>query len=553
MKEKRAVDTVHQSDSVWLLNIQCKLYAWSRTHSDEAWGDLWNWLTDPRSLRLAWRRVASNRGARTAGVDKVTVRFIERHGGVEQFLADLRRRLRDGEYCPSPVRRVLIPKRGLPIRFRPLGVPTVEDRVVQAAILHLLEPIFEAGFYPVSYGFRPKRACRDALEHIRIAIRPPKLRGEPRRLRPPYQWVIEGDIKGCFDTIDHHSVMVRVRKRIRDARVCRLVRAFLKAGVLSEGVFLRSDEGTPQGGILSPLLANIVLSAIEERYARFIAAGKKRSGEPYARPGDMIRRVRHDERKAGRPVFLPIRYADDFVVLVTGSEEQAREEKEALAQYLSETLNLTLSTEKTRVTALSDGFLFLGHRVRLRWDERWGWWPRIEIPKAKVNDFRYRIKQMTSRGHTHLSFQDVIDVLNPVLLGWGRFFQHCYGAKAVFTRIDDYANDRLRRWLRKKYPKTRRMVIRRRYQRRLPDRARFCWMDQRPVAIVADLRVYRHSLATLQYPDYAFKVSESPVHIERCTPGLGAGVAETTTGNCGIGAAAPCSLGNYAKKDKASK
>jgi len=542
MKEKRAVDTDHQVDKAWLLDIQHKLYTWSRVHADDAWRDMWSWVTDSRNLRLAWRRVASNRGARTAGVDGVTVWRIQKYFGVDAFLEELRQRLRAGAFRPSPVRRVMIPKPGPRGQYRPLGVPTVEDRVVQAALLHLLEPIFEAGFYPVSYGFRPKRACRDALEHIRIAIKPPKLRGENRRLRPPEQWVIEGDIKGCFDTIDHHSVMTRINRRVHDLKVCRLVRAFLKAGVLSERVFLRTDSGTPQGGILSPLLANIVLSAIEERYERFIAPRRTRGGAAYARPGDAIRKFRHYERKAGRTVFLPIRYADDFVVLVAGSEEQARVEKEALARYLRETLNLTLSEEKTRVTSLAEGFIFLGHRVRLRWDERWGWWPRIEVPKEKVNDFRYRIKQMTNRGHLHLSLQDVIDVLNPVLQGWGRFYQHCYGAKQVFTRIDHYVWDRLRRWLRKKYPKTRRLEVRRRYWRRTDGRPRYRWVDERPVAIVADLKVARHSLAALRYPDYAIAVLESPVHNERCTPGSGAGAEETTMGNHGIGASAPCSL-----------
>jgi group II intron reverse transcriptase/maturase len=443
-------------------------------------------------------------------VDKVTVKHIEQRVGVERFLAGLRERLRNGSYRPSPVRRVMIPKRGKPGQYRPLGVPTVTDRVVQAAVLHLLEPIFEARFYPVSYGFRPKRACRDALEHIRNAIRPPKDRAERRHVHPPYQWVIEGDIKGCFDNIDHHSVMGRLRGRVGDVKVCRLVGAFLKAGVLAEGAFLRSEAGTPQGGILSPLLANVVLSAIEQRYERFIAPRRTRDGTAYARPGDAIRKFRHYERKAGRPVLLPVRYADDFVVLVAGSEAQAHGEKEELARYLHEELKLTLSVEKTHVTALTEGFQFLGHRVRLRWDPRWGYWPRLEVPKEKVQDLRYRVKQMTNRGRLHLSFQEVIDALNPVLLGWGRFYQHCYGAKGVFARVDYYVWDRLRRWLRKKYPKTPRRQIRRRYWRRLGSRPRFRWVDERPVAIVADLKVGRHNLAALRYPDYALLGTGEP-------------------------------------------
>jgi len=541
-KEKQAVDTDYQTDKVWLLDIQRKLYVWSRNHPEQAWRDMWNWLTDPRNLRLAWRRVASNRGARSAGVDGLTVRRIQQRKGTDRFLDELRENLRNGSYRPSPVRRVLIPKRGKPGQFRPLGVPTVADRVVQAAILHLLEPIFEAEFYPVSYGFRPKRSCRDAVEHIRNAIRPPKKADQPRRLETPYQWVIEGDIKGCFDHIDHHGVMQRLRSRVADVKVCRLVRAFLKAGVLSEGAFVRTASGTPQGGILSPLLANVALSAIDQRYEKYIAPRRRRDGKPYARPGDAVRVFRHHERRAGRPVYLPVRYADDFVVLVAGSEQHAQDEKEALACHLHERLKLTLSPEKTHVTALTEGFEFLSHRVRLRWDERWGYWPRVEIPKEAVNDLRYRIKQMTNRGHLTMSLQDVIDALNLVLRGWGYYYRHCYNAKDVFSRVDHYVWDRLRRWLRKKYPKTPRLQIRRRYWRRIGDRPRYRWADQRPVFIVADIKVGRHSLAGLQYPDYASNELESPVLNERGTPGLGTGAGETTAGNRSTGAPAPCSL-----------
>jgi group II intron reverse transcriptase/maturase len=331
-------------------------------------------------------------------VDKGTVKHIETRIGVERFLTKTRTALRNGSYRPQPVRRVMIPKRGKPGLFRPLGVPTVQDRVVQAALLQLLEPIFEAEFLTVSYGFRPKRACRDALEHIRNAIRPVGEKTETDWPRPPYQWVIEGDIKGCFDNIDHHHVMTCLRRRVADGKVTRLVRAFLKAGVLSEGALVRTKAGTPQGGVLSPLLANIMLAGIEGRYAKYVSPRLRRDGKPYARPGNELRKFRHYERRAGRLVFLPIRYADDFVVLVTGTEEQARAEKEELAVFLREEMKLTLSPEKTHVTSLTEGFVFLGHRVRLRWDDRWGYWPRIEIPTARVKDFRHRIKQYTTRG-----------------------------------------------------------------------------------------------------------------------------------------------------------
>ena len=269
---------------------------------------------------------------------------------------------------------------------------------------------------------------------------------------------------------------------------------------------------------------------------------RRKDGKPYVRPGTELRKFRHRERKAGRPVYLPIRYADDFVVLVTGTKEHASAEKDALAGFLADDLKLTLSPEKTRITALTEGFTFLGHRVRLRWDDRWGYWPRIEIPKDRIKDIRYRIKQWTTLGRQRLSFQQVIDDLNPLLLGWGRFYQHCYGAKTVFAKIDHYVWDRLRRWLRKKFPKTSRMAIRRRYWRKLPDRNRYCWIDQRPVAFVADLKVGRHNLVRLRYPAYAEPIPESPVHNERCTPGSGTGDGETGGGNPDNGAPPPRSF-----------
>ncbi len=253
----------------------------------------------------------------------------------------------------------------------------------------------------------------------------------------------------------------------------------------------------------------MVLSAIEERYERFLVR-RKRDGTAYAHPRKARTYFRWMERKKGRPVFLPIRYADDFVVLVSGTREQVETEKRDLARYLHEELKLTLSPEKTHVTALTEGFQFLGHRVRLRWDDRWGYWPRIEVPKEKVRDLRYRIKQMTARGHLHLQLQEVIDALNPVLLGWGRFYRHCYGAKDVFRSVDFYVWDRLRRWLRRKHHGTSHRELYRRYWRPLPQRPRQCWTDQRPVAIVAHLRVRRHSLAFMRYPDYTLSGAGEP-------------------------------------------
>ena len=264
------MDSDLQSANAWVLSVQTKLYQWSRQHPDEAYRELWNWITDPRNLRCAWQRIATNKGHRTPGIDGQTVGRIRQAEGETLFLDQLRRALRSGSYRPSPCRRKLIPKPGKPGLFRPLGIPTIKDRVVQCAVKQILEPIFEAQFWHVSYGFRPGRGCHGALEHIRMTIRPRATAMDGKRYTMPYQWVIEGDIKGCFDHIDHHALMQRIRHRVADRRVNRLVVQFLKAGVLMEEQFIQTPTGTPQGGVLSPLLANIALSAIEERYERWV-------------------------------------------------------------------------------------------------------------------------------------------------------------------------------------------------------------------------------------------------------------------------------------------
>jgi group II intron reverse transcriptase/maturase len=307
-----------QLDKSWLRSEQRKLYARSWDEPGYVWHKLWGLVTDRRNLRLALARVASNRGARTAGVDGQTVRKVLRQG-VDVVVEQLRAELRSGSYRPSPVRRVLIPKPGQRGKFRALGIPTVRDRVVQAAMKNILEPIFEAGFWPVSYGFRPGKSVHGALEHLRLLLTPRQTRSEGER-RLPYQWAIEGDIKGCFDNIDHHALMERMRRRVADAKVLRLVVAFLKAGVLSEKQFSRSQAGTPQGGILSPLLANIALSAIEERYERHVWPRHTPTPLPDAAATERrALRARCNDR-GRRPVLFPIRYADDCAPRRRGEE-----------------------------------------------------------------------------------------------------------------------------------------------------------------------------------------------------------------------------------------
>lgn len=223
-----------------VLEIQHKLHHWAIEDSDKCFTDLFNLVCDPAILLVAWRRVRRNKGARSAGVDGQTAYSIESERGEQEFLAELRSELKTRTFRPLPVRERLIPKPGTTKRRR-LGIPTAKDRVVQSALKLVLEPIFEADFKPCSYGFRPNRRAQDAIAEIHHFC------------ARSYEWVVEGDIKACFDEIDHAALMGRVRRRIGDKRVVALIKSFCKAGVLTEGGQLEgSTSGTPQGGILTP-------------------------------------------------------------------------------------------------------------------------------------------------------------------------------------------------------------------------------------------------------------------------------------------------------------
>jgi RNA-directed DNA polymerase len=264
-----------------VLAMQSKLHRWATSDPGRRFDDLFNLVYDPAFLTVAWERVRGNKGARTAGVDGLAPRAISNAAG---FLTGLRAELKASRFTPTRVRERMIPKSGG--KLRRLGIPTVADRVVQASLKLVLEPVFEADFKPCSYGFRPKRRAQDAIAEIHfLASR-------------SYEWVLEGDIKACFDEIDHTALMGRVRERIGDKRVLSLVKAFLRAGILSEdGVNRNTFTGTPQGGILSPLLANIALSVVDEHFtAKWEASGtswqrkaiRKRGGATY-RYADLCR------------------------------------------------------------------------------------------------------------------------------------------------------------------------------------------------------------------------------------------------------------------------
>ncbi|TCM33101.1 group II intron reverse transcriptase/maturase [Kribbella sp. VKM Ac-2568] len=418
-------------DQAWwaVRRMQTKLHCWAAGESEKGSGrrfdDLYNLVCDPAFLMVAWQRVAGNKGSRTPGVDRATVAQIRYRIGVEAYLGKVREQLKTRTFQPVEVRQVMIPKASG--KLRSLGIPTVTDRVVQAALKLVMEPIFEADFEPCSYGFRPNRRAQDAVAEIHHFT------------SKAYKWVLEADIEACFDMIDHVALMDRVRHRIGDKRVLGLVKAFLKAGVMTTiGTREATHTGTPQGGILSPLLANVALSALDEH---FMAKWNQQMASEVQRQ----RRRRHGEAN-----YRLIRYADDFVIVVTGEREHAERVREEVAGVIAP-MGLRLSPEKTRVVHIDHGFDFLGftiRRMRKRGSNKWFVYTK---PSAKaIATAKDRVKAMTYRSTLHREPGYLMEYLGRVLRGWANYFRHGV-SKAVFAGIDSYAWERITAWLRKKH------------------------------------------------------------------------------------------------------
>lgn len=402
--------------------MQTKLHQWAAADSSRRFDDLYNLVYDPAFLVVAWSRVRGNQGARTAGVDGVTPRSIGLGAGA--LLGELRDDLKARRFAPSPVREKTIPKASG--KLRRLGIPTAADRVVQASLKLVLEPIFEADFKPCSYGFRPKRRAQDAIAEIHFFA------------SRSYEWVFEADIKACFDEIDHLALLDRMRRRIGDKRVLGLVKAFLRAGILAvEGLDRTTITGTPQGGILSPLLANIALSCLDEHFAR-----------KWAALGPEWKRAKH--RRTGGAIMRLIRYADDFVILVSGSRADAEALRDEVATVLAP-MGLRLSDEKTRGCHIDEGFDFLGWRIQRRsWRGRIGKRTVYTYPSKKaLASVTEKVRSLTRRAR-HRTLADLLRSVNPVLRGWCNYFRHGVSSR-TFGYVDHFSFWRIVNWLRKRH------------------------------------------------------------------------------------------------------
>ena len=419
-----------------VLGMQTKLHRWAGRDPRRRFDDLFNLVVDPAFLAVAWNRVRHNRGARTAGVDGIAPRSVGPAAGV--MLAALRDDLKARRFIPAPVREKEIPKASGKVRR--LGIPTTADRVVQASLKLVLEPIFEADFAPASYGFRPRRRAQDAIAEIFYFASPTR----------NYEWVLEADIAACFDEIDHRALMGRVRRRVGDKRVLRLISAFLAAGVLTEEAVSRETvTGTPQGGILSPLLANIALSALDEHFTR-----------KWEALGPEWRRRKH--RRGGGYMTRLVRYADDFVVMVAGTRDDAAALRDEVAGVLAP-MGLRLSDAKTRVCHIDEGFDFLGFRIQRRvWRGRIGKRAVYTYPSKKaLASVMEKVRWLTRR-EKHRTLAALLLRLNPVLRGWCAYFHHGVSFR-TFGYLDHFAFWRIVGWLRKRHPKVNWGTLHRRF------------------------------------------------------------------------------------------
>lgn len=406
--------------------VQRRLAIKSDKDKEHQFENLMSLIRRPDWIEYAIRKVLANKGSKTAGVDQWNKSsFLDSTGKISQDKIDLAVGLiKDNlkRYKPDPVRRVYIPKSK--DSMRPLGIPTIFDRTIQMAVKLVLEPIYESDFLDCSFGFRPKRGTHQVLVPIRNA------------LNNKYHWIIEGDIAKYFDEVNHNLLLSIMKRRIKDQKILRVINSMLKAGIMEDGLFSDSDIGTPQGGVVSPLLANIYLDSFDRWWME--------------KWGSLTRARRYGRRKKGLGHFKLIRYADDWLLLSNAGKTHVQEIKQEVKDYLWETLKLRLSEEKTKITHCKDGFDFLG------WHFVWTRNPMsnknfLLVLPAKKGQMRLRrkIKELTHRSTTNVDYRLKLQAMNRVIKGWGNYYRFT-NASDTFDELNWYIRNRLIIWLRTK-------------------------------------------------------------------------------------------------------
>ena len=416
--------------------VQAMLYAKASKEPDTRFSDLYKYLTRREWVEAAIDRVLRNRGSRTPGVDGMTRRDVLEGDAREQLAASVMEELKLQTYHPQPARRVYIPKPNG--KQRPLGILTLKDRVVQQVVRMTIEPIFEARFLPCSYGFRPNRCTWDALAEAYQYLKSPCY----------YYTVIEGDIQNCFGTLNHLRLMEQLQRSIQDKRLLALLWKMLRAGVMEDLHYFETTEGSPQGGLVSPLLANVYMHSLDEWFhTRFHALSTYQRWKR-GRAGEFVH-VRY------------IRYADDFVVLVRGTDEQAATLKQELADYIRDELKMTLSEEKTLITHATKGFDFLGVHTFVG-PQRSN--PEKLMPyqvpaKASMVSYKRRVRMLTASRNDYINPAERITTLNWLIEGWANY--HRWGnAKETFSALSSWTIKKVHRMLRRYTPKGKRATYR---------------------------------------------------------------------------------------------
>ena len=372
--------------------MQDKLARWSTENKGRKFDRLLRLIADRTWLAEAARITLASTGARTAGIDGIDKQRMEADLPAE--LPRIRTELLAGTYEPLPARRVYIPKTSDKTKLRPLGIPSLRDRIVERAMLMAMQPIWESDFHRLSYGFRPERSVHHAIRTVKLQLQDSdSVAG---------RWIIEGDLASYFDTVHHRLLMRGVRKRIADQRFLALLWKFIKAGCVDRGLFRAASEGVPQGGIISPILSNIMLHEFDEWMEANYLSTKVRGDRAQWNNGILKRRpIAVRENRQWKPEVAYCRYADDFTVVVKGTKAHAQEVREACRAFLEGKLKLTLNMAKTHITHVNDGFVFLGHRI---------------------------IRKPGPRGS--------IRPLNRTLAGWANFYQFTDYTATVFQRVD---------------------------------------------------------------------------------------------------------------------
>ncbi len=432
--------------------MQRKLAAWSTADPQFRADRLLRLIAEPDWLAEAARITLRSKGSKTPGVDGVVGKQIE--ADLPAFLQQLREELLQGTYRPAPARRIYIPKANG--KRRPLGIPTVRDRILQRAMLMAMEPIWESDFHHLSFGFRPARSVHHAIRTLRVQL-------TDKHLGTAGRWVIEGDLSSYFDTVHHRLLFRSVRRRIRDKRFLTLLWRIVKAGHIDAGLFCATSEGVPQGGVISPLLSNIMLDEFDQYLqGKYLSEKVRKDRQNWNTSVRNRTPIALKNGRTWRPAVSYCRYADDFVIVVKGTKAQAQAIREECREVLEDELKLSLNMDKTHITHVNDGFVFLGHRLVRKRSGHGHMRVATTIPREKARAFSASLTSLLSRGHSD-TVVDKIESINRRLTGWANFYQFVDFRARVLGKIDRIVFWRFAHWLGRKHQARIAVLLRRWY------------------------------------------------------------------------------------------